>query len=856
MRIPARFLAAALLLAAGCSDGGGGDADADSDTDVDTDTDTDSDTGWDLTEPVPAGEARAGQVDDAAALLQGFHADGRVGDFKLYNSRAAFVIQGADGLRGWLGVGGGLLDAAPVTDGVVGTDRLQEIVPLAGAIRVQDATLVEVIADGRGGEPAVIRATGIDVGINMLDIGGPMPTLSLQATMSTEYRLAPDSAALEIVTTMTNQGSERLRTSVGDMIMPGDDTQKFAPGCGLDCASLSSGELSFWAALGPGTSYAFLAEPGESWTVLISLAEVIPMYADKISIAGGDAESFRRYLVVGTGDVDSLRRGIRGVEGHGEGATQEISGSVDSGGDAEGVLVLARGGPGQTALYTYSQASVGEDGAFTLHLPDGEYELAARGPGRPDGAAVTITVAGAAADADVLALGPPAVLSYSVTDGSGQPSPCRISLQAGGDAAITDRVEHFMLSADGTGTQRLLPGEYTATLSRGYEFEIDRQVITLVAGQATELSSVLVRAFDTPGFAAADFHCHDSASPDSTQPYATKVAGQAADGLDFFVTTNHDAMVDLSPEIATQGLGAMLSAEIGIEISPPYGHSNALGVTPTADTPQYNPIAWADYDALGQMTAPIFPPATWEQARGMGARVIQVNHPRSFDAYFDFVDLDAASGVPGKRPEAWSTEFDAIELFNGLDSAGHVLGKTLPDWYAFLDRGMNRVATGNSDQHEPDQMGGNVRNFVHHPDSAGAPDAETIFENLLAFRSQVSSGPYIELSVDGAGIGDTVAPGGATLQVRLTVRAAGFVPVDYVRIVGNGEVLFEESFEDPGTPLRFDRTIELTPTVDTWVHALAGHSALSPRPLHSRGSLAFTNPIWIDLHGDGFDPPK
>jgi len=841
MQIRMKFLVAVLLCLAACDDKGAPGEPAD----------------WDLSQPARPGEARAGQIQDEGALLPGFHADGAVGDFKIYNSKSAFVVQGAQGLHGWLAAGGSLLDAAPVVDEICGPDRLQEIVPFTGVIRVQDAATVEVLADGRDGGPAVIRASGPDRGVNMADAGLPLPSAALHAVFTTEYRLAPDAPYLEMVTTLTNNGPDRLRSSAGDAITPGDATRLFAPGTGFDRSQLtSSGELPFWAAVGEGTSYAFLPEAGKSWSVLLTLSEVIPVYTEKLSIPTGDSESYRRFLVVGTGDVASLQEGMRTVEGHAQGPRQVLSGTVQAGGDMEGVEVLVRGGPGQTVDDAYSHARPASSGAFSLQVPDAEYALLARGPGRPESAPVPVTVAGAAAEAGALDLGPPAYLHYSATTDDGQASACRIQLQQGADAEPGERVVHWLVSAAGSGTEALLPGEYTVTVSRGFEFDLDRQTVTLTAGQTTELTSVLTRVVDTTGFVAADLHSHCTVSIDSTQAAELKATAQVADGLEFVTTTDHDANFDLGPTVQALGLESRLVTAIGDEVSSLYGHFNVFPLSPGPGTAQYFSISWAEYDEAGQYLGDVYPPELWQLARALGARVIQVNHPRSFTDYFNFVGLDAETGTV-EKPEAWSGDFDTLELFNGLDSANQVLNDTLPDWYGFLNRGQNYVATGDSDQHEADQMSGNARNYVAVPDDDPAGlDLDVVFDNLLAFRSMVSTGPFLGFTVDGQGLGQTVVPAGGTISVQLEVLAPAFVPVDYVRIVGNGEIVFEESFADPGTPVRFERTIELTPAVDTWYHALAGHSTASPRPLHGKGSLAFTNPIWVDLDGDGFDPPR
>ena len=64
-----------------------------------------------LTERLDEGEVRAGIVTDTSALFGGVSAEGKVGDIKIYNDRARFVIQSAGQSNYYVGYGGSVIDA-------------------------------------------------------------------------------------------------------------------------------------------------------------------------------------------------------------------------------------------------------------------------------------------------------------------------------------------------------------------------------------------------------------------------------------------------------------------------------------------------------------------------------------------------------------------------------------------------------------------------------------------------------------------------------------------------------------------------------------------------------------------------
>jgi hypothetical protein len=110
----------------------------------------------DLVEVLSEGEVRAGVVTDEHALFGGISAEGRAGDFKLYNDRVQFVVQGVRPGSFYLPEGGGVIDADIVRpEGQLGHDAVEEWGSMFGLGRISVPESVTVVNDGSDGEPAM-----------------------------------------------------------------------------------------------------------------------------------------------------------------------------------------------------------------------------------------------------------------------------------------------------------------------------------------------------------------------------------------------------------------------------------------------------------------------------------------------------------------------------------------------------------------------------------------------------------------------------------------------------------------------------------------------------------------------------
>jgi hypothetical protein len=226
-----------------------------------------------------------------------------------------------------------------------------------------------------------------------------------------------------------------------------------------------------------------------------------------------------------------------------------------------------------------------------------------------------------------------------------------------------------------------------------------------------------------------------------------------------------------------------------------------------------------------------------------------------------------------------------------------VLG-SLDDWMAITNLGARITALGNSDTHGTSSIeAGCPRNYVmSSTDSPGFIDDQAVADAVKDHRVVASFGPFVEMFIDDGMIGDEIVADG-DIDITVEVQAPSWVDIDRVAIYENGGVIAEFAVEEGTDPqYRYRHTFTHTPTKDSWyvaivsgdgpmdpvftqedipmvqlddvvaevlgvvpaVTALAGDSVsdVTPRPrTYVITPFALTNPIWVDIDGDGWTPP-
>jgi hypothetical protein len=133
-----------------------------------------------------------------------------------------------------------------------------------------------------------------------------------------------------------------------------------------------------------------------------------------------------------------------------------------------------------------------------------------------------------------------------------------------------------VFSLSGVGVVALPFGTYQVTFSRGMEWTIDTQRVTVHAA-GVELHAKLAHVIDTPHWISGDFHVHAASSPDSRVPMRDRVYEFISDGVDLIVATDHNVVSDYKPIIADMHAEHLLASATGDEITTgSWGHFGAF----------------------------------------------------------------------------------------------------------------------------------------------------------------------------------------------------------------------------------------------------------------------------------------
>lgn len=808
--------------------------------------------GVDITAPAVEGQARVGVVREGTGGFGGVQATCRPGCFALVNTRARFCIDAEANTSQLFFDGGRIIDAEPVGPAPLergGRDRLDVASPMVD-LKVGSATTVEVIRDGSDGGQAVLRVTGREEPVMYLaGVVGPSFFRTRPLEIVTEYRLAPDSAALEVVTVIINEGQNLTTVLPGDIMFWGDTLGSYFPG--FERAPLGvQGVMAF----GRGISYGWFTEgPAGSTQLQVISLPAVPLTVDGARLEPGDAMSWRRWLAVGEHTTDVMAALGEVYPEHpllgGEFAEATVRVTRDGQGvtGAE-VRLTAQDAPGPALIEITD-----EDGALPLRLAPGAYTLHARGP---VGREATVEVQVSQGAELTLDLPPVAELSLEIDelrDGASTPSPARVRL-----VEAETRQDRLVNLLRGRQVVTLPPGRWRYEVSRGGEYTVASGEVTLEPGGRQTLAASLERVVPTPGFVSGEFHQHQTASLDSTVAVVDRVVSNIAEGVDFAVSSDHDVATDYRPVIEELGAADLIASLAGVEISPLWGHFGAypVDVDPNATAGGALPLAYKDQagEVFNYQDGHELFPAIRQQ---LGARLIQVNHPRDNSPYFDSSNFDRTQPLT-MADAGFSLDFDTMEVVNGD------ICEPIQDFYALLNQGHRVVGVGNSDTHGLSQPVGYPRNYV--PAQVDGPEALTddmIVDATLSGDLVISAVAYLEFGPGSPADPDAVRPGRLVNATSVTIDVRALTPpwaeVTRLFVVRNGLVVEEleigggvEEIVDFDGPI----TLEVEGGRDAWFQIIAWNPAPAQVVYPGKRIYAMSNPFYLDADGDGeFDAP-
>lgn len=774
----------------------------------------------DLTLPVAAGETRAGVVDSENERLTGPEANCRIGDFRLDNAQISVCIQGESTFSQFSFFGGNIVDAHLADR--PGTDAFREVFvsPALGEARV-DA--IGIVNDGSDGGPAVVQTQGYAQGA--LIFQGVIPNVFLPPTayVTTEYRLAVDSRTVDIYTWVHIREPFSVNFRLLDFIYFGDRTRLFAPENPLGETPIT---MQYVAATAENVSYAWTAEFAPFGFFLSTALGIpgAPVTSKSELLGADDIKLYKRQLLIGGGDIESLRPR--------ESGTKEVT----LRGQPKAHLAVADGmGNGVTTVV------LDDEGVGKINLKAGEYELRNwHDVEGPYGETLTVSEG----DNIIELTQPiPATLSFSLFETDGAPTDGMIRLR--GERELI----HYIL---GSGSLKVPAGEWQVTATRGWHFDYHQETITVAAGESLELTYTFEEELPLEGLASGEFHQHASPSLDSEMAVEERVASNLAAAVDFMAPSDHDIIYPYQQLIDKMGVGDRISAPVtGMEVSPLFTHLGAYGIPYDAYAGAGGAVRIPREDEPNQWRVPEVPELI-ANVRESGAEWIQINHPRASQGYFDHVEYSPDRAIEDLDPIAFSTDFDSVEIFN----SPKYFCRNFQDWQGLLNQGLRPTAIGNSDTHRHGVPPGYPRNYLAtlSPNPANVTSAE-IIDSIREGSITVGAGAVLDFMTP-PNSGDQVSHDGGDFVVNVRIRTPSYTRIDRLLAIVNGDLALEITIDSETSDLvDFQGEVRIPIAVDAHLTLMAlGDESLSViRP--GAPVLAFSNPIYIDVDDDGMALP-
>jgi len=226
---------------------------------------------------------------------------------------------------------------------------------------------------------------------------------------------------------------------------------------------------------------------------------------------------------------------------------------------------------------------------------------------------------------------------------------------------------------------------------------------------------------------------------------------------------------------------------------------------------------------------------------------------------FDALELIRAEGCDPADPSAWFAEFKAVRA----------------DWFALLSQQTPAAFTKglglSASRFSFDTPVGQARTYLKLGSTLSQTTLDPLLTALRSGAAVASTGPLLDVAVNGVGPGGLVSGPAATVSITISLYGADWVPVDEVRVVVNGAVQvvpmtsFTASTSDFLLRTATLSGIAMPAGKDAWVVVEAGvplattgaYRAGTPWNKIMKGiyPIAVTNPVFVDVDGGGYTPP-
>ena len=442
---------------------------------------------------------------------------------------------------------------------------------------------------------------------------------------------------------------------------------------------------------------------------------------------------------------------------------------------------------------------------------------------------------------------PMGTLSVTTVGKDGAPVASRIHLTAADgkfyaprDAyARVSRVGDRIFHHPGTFTVALPAGPTRLTALRGFEVTPVTQEVEIRGGAVTGLTIPFEEVSDVSdeGWFSGSTHVHMNYAGNLHNTLANLMMMSEAEDQDIVneqVANKDNRILDHQYWLPGGGPHPMSQPDrilvVGQEYRPPfYGHVFMFGHRDHLISPYATGYEGTAIESLYPSNTDML-----RKAKAQGATVGYVH------SFFSGDPLEGdLGGAKGFIVDAALAAADAVEWSTPQDG--------WPPLYAVWSNDFKVTAVGGEDSisnlHATPLLG-SMRTYVATP--GGSLTMDGWFQGLREGRAYVSSGPLIELTVEGEAPGGSVNLDSAR---ALTVqgRAWSITPLLRAELVWNGEVVRTYEFEGERTELEIHDQLEVEGS--GWAHLRVEGDPGERWPLDASYAQAFTNPVWVYVDG-------
>lgn len=477
----------------------------------------------------------------------------------------------------------------------------------------------------------------------------------------------------------------------------------------------------------------------------------------------------------------------------------------------------------------------------------------------------------------------PGSVVAKIVDEAGEPIACKVEFQPRegtpkpyfGPETAEYAVMNLRYAPHGEFEQPLPNGQFDVIVSHGPEYDAIFTTLEITPGKQTKLEGTLVRSVKTPGWVSTEYHSHSSPSGDNTGSQMGRVLNLVCEHLEFAPCTEHNRIETYEPEIALLGIQDDITTVSGMELTGQPLLLNHQNVFPLVHKPRTQdgggPVT--DTDPSKQIER-IF---LWDDR---SEKLIQQNHP---DLGWLFYDANG-DGTPDPGYERSHGLIDVMEIHPiqmitdmqpAVDWYGRDYANRMFAWLQLLNQGYRIPGVVNTDAHYNYHGSGGLRNWVQSStDDPGKIDIMEMVHASEQGRLIMSNGPYLEFSVATANVkkpavaGEDLLASTGQVTVKMRVQCANWLDINRVVLYVNGRPhdlhdyrrkTHANLFKD-GT-VKFETEFELKLDRDAHLIAVTQGEGLKLGPVMgpswgNHPPTAVTNPVFIDIDGDGFEPNK